>query len=125
MSEAVVHVVDDDTAVRHSTALMLELHGFLTRQWATGDALLDQEDLGQTGCILLDLRMPGLDGLGVMRELRRRGIHLPVILVTGHGDDATAGEAMQAHAFAFLEKPYDETLLVKLVSSAIAGGATS
>ena len=116
----VVHVVDDDDAVRDSLALLLRLRGYRTRLFASGAALL--ADLGDTphGCVLLDLVMPGQDGLAVHAALRARGNAMPVILLTAHGDAASARAALKNGAFDFLEKPVDEALLVDTIEAALA-----
>ncbi len=119
----VVHIVDDDNAVRDSLSLLLGLRGYATRTFASGDAFLGEIDGSAAGCILLDLRMPGLEGLGVQSELASRGIAMPIIVLTAHGDAASARAALKGGAFEFLEKPVDDALLGKTIEAALAQDA--
>ena len=118
--DPVVFVVDDDDAVRDSLALLLGLRGYATRSFARGEELLAAIDRGATGCILLDLRLPGIDGLAVQAELAAREIRLPIIILTAHGDAATARAALKAGAFDFLEKPIDDAVLRATIEAALA-----
>lgn len=120
MSEAVVHIVDDEDAVRDATALIIRLAGLRAVCWSSGDEFLHAANIHAPGCALLDLRMPGMDGLAVQEELAARGSTLAVILITGHGDIATAVSAMKSGAIDFLEKPYDDQILVDLVRRALS-----
>ncbi|MBU6483552.1 MAG: response regulator transcription factor [Betaproteobacteria bacterium] len=119
----VVHVVDDDNAVRDSLSLLLGLRGYATRTFASGDAFLAEIDASASGCILLDLRMPGVEGLAVQSALATRGIGMPIIVLTAHGDAASARAALKAGAFEFLEKPVDDALLGKTIEAALARDA--
>ncbi|MHB8494311.1 MAG: response regulator transcription factor [Casimicrobiaceae bacterium] len=119
----VVHVVDDDDAVRDSLSLLLGLRGYATRTFASGDVFLAEIDASASGCILLDLRMPGVDGLAVQSALAARGIGMPIIVLTAHGDAASARAALKAGAFEFLEKPVDDALLGKTIEAALARDA--
>ncbi len=119
----VVHIVDDDNAVRDSLSLLLGLRGYATRTFASGDAFLADIDASASGCILLDLRMPGLEGLAVQSELARRSIAMPIIVLTAHGDAASARAALKGGAFEFLEKPVDDALLGKTIEAALAQDA--
>jgi FixJ family two-component response regulator len=127
MSDGVVMMVDDDVAVRDSTALLLSLKGFATRQFASAEQLLaatgDPFDRSLTGCLLLDVRMTGMDGLALQAELARRGCTLPVVVITAHGDVDTARAALKGGALDFLEKPVDEDVLLTTVRSAMAAAA--
>jgi RNA polymerase sigma factor (sigma-70 family) len=114
----IVHIVDDDDAVRDSLELLLRMRGYRTRAFASGDALLAAVDADAHGSVLLDLRTPGMDGLAVQQALASRGIGLPVILLTAHGDAASARDALKAGAFDFLEKPVDDALLVATIDAA-------
>jgi len=110
-----VHVIDDDEGMRRSVAFMLSHANFKVETYASGVAFLKVAQNVVRGSVLLDLRMPGMDGLEVQQELGKRGIDLPVIIVTGHGDIALAVKAMRAGALHFIEKPYEkETLLAAL-----------
>jgi len=111
MSDApFVHVVDDEESVRRSLDFLLRTSGFTVRTWDSGVAFLAAEDL-ERGCVLLDVRMPEVDGLEVLRQLNQRGVTLPVIILTGHGEINLAVEAMQNGAFDFLEKPCSPAIL--------------
>ncbi len=121
MAEAsLVHVVDDDEAVRDSLQLLLETAGFAVRTYDSATAFLKVAANQPTGCVLTDVRMPELDGLALQRRLTELGIHLPVIVMTGHGDVPIAVEALKAGAADFLEKPFDDAQLLTAVSGALA-----
>lgn len=107
-----VHVIDDEDSVRRSIAFLLKTSGFEVRAWESGDAFLRSARSVARGCVLLDVRMPGLDGLQVQRALADLGIDLPVIVLTGHGDIATAVTAMRQGAVDFLEKPFEKAALL-------------
>ena len=108
-----VHLVEDDVAVRRSVSFMLKTMGFRVRTYETGGAFLKSATDLEHGCILLDIRMPGMDGLEVQQALQREGIGLPVVIMTGHGDITLAIEAMKAGAVDFLEKPLEKEALVR------------
>ena len=112
-----VHVVDDDEAVRRSLAYLLRTAGHVVYTWASGEAFLAGMTAGPA-CVLLDVRMPGIDGPEVQRQLAARGLALPVIVMTGHGDIATAVQAMKAGAIDFLEKPFESATLRKALATA-------
>ena len=116
---ALVHVVDDDDAVRDSLTLLLESAGFAVRTYSSATALLAALP-GIAGCILTDVRMPEMDGLALQRHLAEAGVRLPVIVMTGHGDVPIAVEALKTGASDFLEKPFDDTQLLVAVTNAIA-----
>ena len=116
------YVVDDEAVVRRSLVLLLRSAGFEAEAFPSGEAFLDASEPA-FGCVLLDLRMPGMDGLAVQRELGSRGWTLPVIIVTAHGDVPMAVEAMRRGASDFLEKPYDSDHLLRAVDAALARGA--
>src|ERR1700761_4639714 len=115
-----VHVVDDDTSVRESLALLLETAGFQTRVYESAAAFLATASDDTAGCGLPDVQMPGLNGLDLQRRISERGIRLPVIVMTGHGDVPIAVEALKAGATDFLEKPFDDELLLAAGASATA-----
>jgi len=114
----VIAIVDDDEAVRHSTAGLLKRAGHGVESFTGGAEFLASELPGTLTCVLLDMRMPGLDGLGVMRALRERDVSLPVLVLTGHGDVPMAVEAMRLGAIDFLEKPYPPAALLEAVARA-------
>ena len=113
-----VAIIDDDDAVRDSTALFLTRSGFETMSYGSGDEFLAADLPGNLGCILLDIRMPGTDGLAVMRIQAEREVKVPAVVMTGHGDIPLAVEAMQLGAVDFLEKPCDPDALVEAIRSA-------
>jgi FixJ family two-component response regulator len=110
MAEAglAVYIVDDDAAVRDSLSLLLSLRGYRTATFACAEAFLEALQPDWAGCVLADLRMPGMSGLELQQALAERGVPLPVVIVTAHGDVASARAAFQAHAVDFLEKPFDD-----------------
>jgi two-component system response regulator FixJ len=119
MSERPVHIVDDDLEARQSLALLLRVHGFDARTYASGQSFLDQLAPPGSGCAVLDLRMPRMSGLEVQQEMARRGLTLPVVFVTGHGDVATAVAAMKLGALDFIEKPYGEAEALEAIRRAL------
>jgi len=110
-----VFIVDDDEAVRDSLAVMLETRGFSVRQFASGESFLQALDLDWRGCLLLDIKMPAMDGRALQGELAKRGCRLPVVFITGHGDVPLAVEAMKAGAADFIEKPLDPEVVLESV----------
>ena len=116
---AVVHVIDDDESVRHALAFLLATSGMAVQVHESGTAFLETLDKLQGGCVLTDIRMPGIDGLELQRRLIERGIKLPVIVMTGHGDVPLAVEAMKAGALDFIEKPFDDNVLLTAIRSAL------
>lgn len=113
--ERLVHLVDDDAAIRRSVGFMLKTSGHRVESYESGVDLLKNSSRLDRGCILLDIRMPGMDGLEVQQALQDKGVGLPVIIMTGHGDVSLAVRAMKAGAVDFIEKPFGkETLLASL-----------
>jgi two-component system response regulator FixJ len=121
--DAVVHVVDDDVAVRQSLSFLLASDGFPVRLYESASAFLDAVQDASGGCIVTDVRMPGIDGIDFMRRLRMRGNTLPVIVITGHADVALAVEAMKEGASDFVEKPFDDEVLLSSIRAALSGQA--
>ena len=113
-------IVDDDPDVRDSLRALLESSGFTVREHDSAKAVLSDPALGSALCLIADIRMPEMDGLQLQEELNRRKSVLPVIVVTGHGDVPLAVRAMKAGATDFLEKPFDEELLLAAVQRARA-----
>lgn len=113
-----IHLVDDDEAIRHSASFMLRHAGFRVKTYQDGVTFLDQVDEAEKGCILLDVQMPKMDGLEVQEALNERGVAMPVIVLTGHGDVAVAVRAMKAGAVDFVEKPYAKQTLVDALTRA-------
>jgi len=114
-----VHLVDDDEAIRRSVGFMLKTSGFHVRSYESGVELLKSASSLEPGCILLDIRMPGMDGLEVQSTLRAKGISLPVIIMTGHGDVALAVQAMKAGAVDFIEKPFEKAVLLSAIEHGV------
>ena len=110
-----VHLVDDDEAIRRSVGFMLKTSGFHVRTYESGVDLLKSASNLEAGCILLDIRMPGMDGLELQAALRDKGIGLPVIIMTGHGDVTLAVQAMKAGAVDFIEKPFEKAVLLSAI----------
>jgi RNA polymerase sigma factor (sigma-70 family) len=116
---ATVFVVDDDHAVRDSLVTLLELRGFATRGYESAEQFLERYRPEWPGCLVLDLRLGGMTGLELQAELVRRGIALPVVIVTAHGDVPTARTAFKSGAVDFIEKPIDDEALVRAIRAAL------
>lgn len=114
-----VFVVDDDPDVRDSFRLLLESVGIVTETFSSPYQFLEAADPDKPGCLLLDIRMPGMSGLELQRRLVARGITIPVIIITGHGDVTTAVQAMKTGAVDFLEKPPNDQVLIDRIQNAI------
>ena len=111
-NQRLVHLVDDDAAVRRSVGFVLKTSGFRVESYESGADLLKSIRRLSEGCILLDIRMPGMDGLEVQQALQANGVSLPVIIMTGHGDVSLAVKAMKAGAVDFIEKPFEKQALL-------------
>ncbi|MDH0143906.1 response regulator transcription factor [Aquipseudomonas alcaligenes] len=120
VQEQVVYVVDDDQGMLDSTVWLLESVGLKALPFTSGRAFLEACDRQRNACVLLDVRMPGMGGLNVQEELRRRGIDLPLIFVSAHADVPIVVRAFRAGAVDFIEKPYNEQLLLDSVQQALA-----
>jgi two-component system response regulator FixJ len=118
-TEAIVHVIDDDEAVRQSVEFLLRASGIAARTYDSAAAFLAASPTIDSGCVITDVRMPDISGIDLLRRLGERGINIPVIVITGHGDVPLAVEAMKAGAVEFLEKPFDDELLLRSVRSAL------
>ncbi|MBB3862577.1 two-component system response regulator FixJ [Novosphingobium hassiacum] len=116
--KGLVHIVDDDDTVRRSLDFLLSTSGYRALRWTGGEQFLKGADNSVPACVLLDIRMPGLDGLETQRKMPELGFDFPVIVLTGHGDVSTAVEAMHAGAADFLSKPFDREQLLKSVAIA-------
>jgi FixJ family two-component response regulator len=117
--EQVVFVVDDDAAVRDSLRWLMDSVGLRVVPFDSGEAFLDAVTPDREGCVLLDLRMPGLSGLEVHAQLRERGVELPVIVVSGHGDVPMAVRALKSGVVDFIEKPFKDQELLDCVQQAL------
>ena len=118
--ERTIYVVDDDAGVRRSLERLLHSAGFSAISYPTPELFLETAAGLATGCILLDVQMPGMDGLALHAELRARGSALPVIVMTGQGDIAMAVRAMKAGAADFIEKPFDDEVLITALETALS-----
>ncbi|TIT23331.1 MAG: response regulator transcription factor FixJ [Mesorhizobium sp.] len=114
-----VHVVDDDVDVRKSLGFLLATADFAVRLYESATAFLAMATSHLDGCIVTDVRMPGIDGIEFLRQLRTRGHTLPVIVMTGHADVALAVQAMKEGAADFIEKPFDDEVLIEAIRSAL------
>ena len=114
-----VFLIDDDPGVRDSLALLLSLKGLSTQLFASAESFLETYQPDQAGCVLTDLRMPGMTGLELQAALRERRLELPVVVLTAHGDVATARAALKNGAFDFLEKPIDDATLLDVLHNAL------
>lgn len=115
----IVHIVDDEEAIRDSLAWLMSSADLESRTWDSGEAFLAGATIVTPACIILDMRMTGLDGLAVFQELRNRGSDVPVIFLTGHADVPLAVEALKRGAFDFVEKPFNDQRLVDVVREAL------
>jgi RNA polymerase sigma factor (sigma-70 family) len=116
----VVYVIDDDAPIRDSLSLMLGLAGYATRLFADAESFLAAFDGGWSGCVVADLRLPGMSGTQLQEQLRRRGSRIPFVIITAHGDVPAARAAFRAEAVDFIEKPFDEAQLRSAIEAAFA-----
>src|SRR5262252_11168014 len=119
-ADATVHVIDDDEAARHSLAFLLGTAKISVKTYESATAFLDSLADLKSGCIITDVRMPGMSGIDLLRKLNELGVAVPVIVVTGHGDVPLAVEAMKIGAADFIEKPFDDEVLLDSVRAACA-----
>lgn len=118
-TKGMVHVIDDDPAMRDSVAFLLDTHGLSCRLYESATAFLEHLPGLEPGCIVTDVRMPQMSGLDLVRRLNEFKIHYPVIVMTGHGDIALAVTAMKAGVTDFIEKPFAEAHFIAIVSGAL------
>ena len=118
-SEATVYVIDDDASVRNSLRWLIESVQLPVEDFSNAQAFLDANIGQETGCLILDVRMPGMSGLDLQDALKQQSIHLPVIIVTGHADVTMAVRAFKAGAFDFIEKPFNDQHLIDRIQQAI------
>jgi two-component system response regulator FixJ len=114
-----IHVVEDDVAMRDSVVALLEDAGYRVRAFASAEELLALGVRAEPGCVVSDVRMPGTDGLSLLRQLRAQGAALPLVIITGHGDVPLAVAAMKAGAVDFLEKPFGAEALLSAVEAGL------
>lgn len=119
MAEKRVYLVDDEAAVRRSVGFMLKTSGFEVESFESGEEFLKVAAHLAPGCVLLDVRLSGIDGLAVQQAMKDRGIVLPVIIITGHGDVGLAVRAMKAGAVDFLEKPFEKNAMIAALDQAM------
>jgi two-component system, LuxR family, response regulator FixJ len=119
-AERTVHVVDDDAPVRRSLERLLDSAGFNVVSYETPFAFLDAVSKLVPGCALLDIKMPGMDGLELQTLLRQCGVPLPIVMMTGQGDVQSAVRAMKAGAVDFIEKPYNDDVLLRAIETALS-----
>jgi two-component system response regulator FixJ len=117
--QAVVHVIDDDEGLRESLTFLLRTAKIDVRGYASAKAFLDMLPAISLGCVITDVRMPGMNGIDLLRRLKELSVTVPVIVITGHGDVSLAVEAMKIGAMDFLEKPFDDEVLLASVNSAL------
>jgi len=117
---ATVFVIDDDEAVRDSLRLLFELAGLEVRDFASGSDLLDEADRLCSGCLVIDVHMPGMDGIELLERLRRDGVALPALLITGRCDPTLLGRAMSAGARTLVEKPFAREAILGPIRAALA-----
>lgn len=121
-AKPVVFVVDDDQAMRNSLKWLIESVGVHVESFSSADDFLAQYQAGRAGCLVLDVRMPGMSGLDLQEHLVNRNIQIPVVIITGHGDVPMAVRAMKAGAIDFIEKPFNDEVLLDAIRRAIAHG---
>jgi two-component system response regulator FixJ len=125
MPDRVVHIIDDDEAVRQSLAFLLGSAGLTVRLYDSANAFLAGLSAVKNGCLVTDVRMPDMTGIELLQQLRAKACKLPAIVITGHGDVALAVEAMKAGAVDFIEKPFDEAAILNAVQSALDRGSSA
>lgn len=118
-NKTVIHIIDDDAAMRDSLIFLLDVNGFQPEAFESSNAFLSRATGGAPACIVSDIRMPGMNGIELVRRLKTDGMTCPVILITGHGDVALAVEAMKAGAVDFIEKPFDDAVLLDAIRAAL------
>lgn len=122
---ATVHIIDDDQAIRRSLTMLAEAAGHTARAHASAEIFLRSFDPESAGCVVTDVRMPGLSGLDLLRTLRLQAADLPVVMITGHGDVAMAVEALKAGAVDFIEKPFDSDAFLGALDTALSRRAVA
>jgi two-component system response regulator FixJ len=120
MTAPIIFVIDDQASVRHAIGEMLEVFGFAVETFESAEAFLDRTPATRPGCVVADVRMPGMDGIALVSEMGRRGIGIPVILISGHADVPMAVSGIKAGAEDFIEKPVDDAKLVAAINRALA-----
>lgn len=122
MAEDLVHVIDDDPAVRDSLSFLLETANLRARTYESAVAFLEALPEVKSGCVVTDVRMPEMTGIELVKRLKAQGFRLPIVMITGHADVPLAVEAMKAGVADFIEKPFDDEVLLSAISSALSVG---
>jgi len=120
VTDRLVHVIDDDDAMRDSMAFLLETAGFRVTTYESATAFLEALPPADRGCVITDVRMPGMSGIELLGELKGRRFGMPVIVMTGHADVPLAVQAMKAGVVDFIEKPFEEATIVAAIESALS-----
>ena len=118
--DSIVYIVDDDKLARESLAWLIDSVGLPVKVYESGQQFLDDYSKEMIGCLVLDVRMPDISGIDLHTKLKQDGCNLPVIIMTGHADVAMAVRAMKAGVYDFIEKPYNDSLMLERIQSAIA-----
>ena len=124
-TQGVVHVVDDDPAIRNALTASLEIRGLTVKNYESAENFLDSYEDDQIGCLVLDIRMPGLNGLELQQILVKKNFTIPIIFVTGHGDVPMSVKALKNGAVDFLEKPYRQEILQERIEQALEQSKTN
>lgn len=122
MAEDLVHVIDDDPAVRDSLAFLLETANLRARTYESAVAFLEALPEVDSGCVVTDVRMPEMTGIELVKRLKAQGFRLPIVMITGHADVPLAVEAMKAGVADFIEKPFDDEVLLSAINAALSVG---
>ncbi|MBA4010838.1 MAG: DNA-binding response regulator [Phenylobacterium sp.] len=122
MADELVHVIDDDPAVRDSLAFLLEAANLTSRTYDSAVAFLEALPEVTSGCVVTDVRMPEMTGIELVRRLKGQGFRLPIVMITGHADVPLAVEAMKAGVADFIEKPFDDEVLLAAINAALRDG---
>lgn len=119
-TEPIVYVIDDDEAVRHSLEFLIDCAGFAVESFPSADAFLSAAPPRSPACVITDVRMPGMNGVELVAELKKSGNAVPVIVMTGHADVPLAIQAMKAGVADFIEKPFDDETMLSAIRTALA-----
>ena len=122
-SKSRIYLIDDDAAVRDALILFLEIYGYSVDAFETSEAFLSDTDETNQGVLVLDIRLPGMSGIELQTELRKRNNDIPIIFITGHGDDEIRESVAKEGIIAFLEKPLDHNVLLKCIETTVTCGA--
>ena len=125
MARNLISVIDDDESVRRSTILLVESFGFRAAAFESAESFLSSEQLGVTSCLIVDVQMPGMNGLELQSHLAAAGCRIPIIFVTAYGNKESRRQAMQAGAVAFLDKPFTDEQLLQCVCLTLTRAGSS